>query len=159
MLGKINRRGVIKGAGAAGVLGISSMLVQGTGTPTAAADVAAVAGTWEVNITFPDNPGQKETALFAFTADGFVIEANTTNVRTGLGTWRPSDTGFTFAIRELTVNSSGTFLFELRITATGVLTSDTTFTAQGTGQAIAPDGTLLQTVTSVTTATRYGITG
>ncbi|GAA3675210.1 hypothetical protein GCM10022224_044330 [Nonomuraea antimicrobica] len=111
-------------------------------------------GTWAAVVTLPST-GQSERVLFAFRADGSLTVND--GRRTGLGSWRPTATGFKYHFRHYTVNAQGALEWELRNVTEGQVTSADVFTATGTGTAVDPNGNVLGSFPNNVEAKRYSL--
>lgn len=160
-----SRRGLLRGIGGAGVAAAGLAAAQGTAqaAPTAPAAPATgragrggPVGSWSVLITV-EGQHEVERAHFSFHADGQLIMQTISDSGTGIGSWRPTDTGFVFALRHLRKGPDGAFLLEVRIRQEARLTSRGTFVAEGTGRAVDAAGNVLMVVRAKATGTRFGI--
>ncbi len=111
-------------------------------------------GTWAVHVTFADGT-RNERGLFAFTAEGLLIQTNTGSQTTGIGKWRRTREGFRFAFREQAFDDDNKFAFDVHVDHEGSLTSEDTFTSQGTGTAVNADGQIVHVSETTVTAERY----
>ncbi|RBQ20798.1 hypothetical protein DP939_06895 [Spongiactinospora rosea] len=110
-------------------------------------------GTWAVKITF-EGSSKVEHMLFALERDGSFELAG---LRTGLGTWQPTPTGFRYAFRHYDYDDAGVFDWELRGVQEGALTSADTFTSNGTGTSVDADGTVQGVFRTKVEARRFSI--
>ncbi|WP_410663306.1 hypothetical protein [Amycolatopsis sp. lyj-84] len=111
-------------------------------------------GTWAVRVTFADGT-RNERGLFAFTAEGLLIQTNTGSQTTGIGRWRRTRNGFRFTFREQAFDDDGKFAFDVHVDHEGSLTTGDTFTSNGTGTAVDADGQIVRVSVTTVTAERY----
>ncbi|MDA3647677.1 hypothetical protein LZ318_36595 [Saccharopolyspora indica] len=152
----VDRRDLLRTA-SLGAVGVGAGALLTAGAAEAGPDSArtGLRGTWTGTITRED--GETNRVLFAFGADGLLSFHNTAG-DSGTGQWRLTGARtFTCGFRHF-VREADAFRGEVRVAYTGVLAADgASFTAEGTGTFIAPDGSTAPPVGVRTTATRYGI--